>query len=300
MRVIIFTIIVSFFGIYNLLFETRDMGAEMTDKIKKGQTVTMFAPYDCNNACPFCINKTDYRDTSSFDLDRCFRSLDLLNKLLPHNDIVLTGGEPLANLEVLEEILSHIDNNHHIYINTTLPVAEGSSIKDLADFLNRFAGKIDCLNVSRHLKHYVKECDDSIFDLLKVRHRINCVVFEDADEPSTETKLAGFFERFSGHEIQLRANYSYLTPENVFDTDGDRLYKLINRMCKYQYDMEKELFRTGYVFKRGNSKVTYHKTLPYSKIDGRVGDIIIRQNGLIFDDWNTYGSELNINSFTLQ
>lgn len=271
----------------------------MSEKIKEGQTVTMFVPYDCNNACPFCVNKQDYRDTSGFDLERCFRSLELLDRLLPHNDVVLTGGEPLADLDALRRILDHIDDRHHIYINTTLPVAEGSSVEELAETLNRYEGKIDCINVSRHLKHYVKECDDAIFDHLKIRHRINCVVFEDAAEPSTEKKLLKFFDRFSGHEIQLRANYSYLTLENVFDRDNDRLYKLIDSLCEYQYDLEKELFRTGFVFRRGDSKVTYHKTLPYSKIDGKIGDIIIRQNGLIYDDWNTYGEEMNINSLTL-
>ena len=28
---------------------------------KVGPTVTMFVPYDCNNACPFCVNKKEYR-----------------------------------------------------------------------------------------------------------------------------------------------------------------------------------------------------------------------------------------------
>ena len=31
------------------------------------------------------------------------------------------------------------------------------------------------------------------------------------------------------------------------------------------------------------------------KVDGVVGDIIIRQTGRIYDDWNEYGHELNIN-----
>ena len=275
-------------------------GVLMPKSIKEGQTVTLFVPYDCNNACPFCVNKADYRDTSGFNLERCYRSLDLLNKILPHNDIVLTGGEPLANLPALEDIISHIDDNHHLYINTTLPVTENQNIHKVAAVLNKYVGKIDCVNVSRHLKRYVKECSDEIFDLLIVRHRINCVVFEDADDPETEIKLTRFLDRFAGHDIQLRANYSYLTLDNVFDTENDRLYKLISRLCHFEYELKHELFRTGYVFSRGDSKVTYHKTLPYSKINGKIGDIIIRQNGLIYDDWNNYGSELNINSFTMQ
>ena len=107
----------------------------MKDFIKEGPTVTMFVPYDCNNCCPFCVNKEDYRDTSSFNLDRCYRSLDLLDKILPHNDIVLTGGEPLADLDALQDILDHIKDGHHVYINTTLPTNENQDIHRVAAVL---------------------------------------------------------------------------------------------------------------------------------------------------------------------
>ncbi len=269
----------------------------MIEKKKKkvGPTVTMFVPYDCNNACPFCVNKKEYRDTSSFDLERCYKSLDLLDRVFPHNDVVLTGGEPLAELNTLGEILDHINDRHNVYINTTLPVAEGQSIQEVADILNQHADKISCMNVSRHLKHYVKECDDAIFDLLKFNHRINCVVFEDAREPETKTKLESFLDRFQGHNVQLRANYSYLNLDNVFDKDEDSLFKLICQIADYKGDLEKERFRTGFTFERKGSNITYHKTLPFAKVDGVVGDIIIRQTGRIYDDWNEYGHELNIN-----
>ena len=262
---------------------------------KIGPTVTMFVPYDCNNACPFCVNKKEYRDTSGFDLNRCYQALDLMDRIFPHNDVVLTGGEPLAELDALQDILDHIGEGHHIYINTTLPVGEGQTIEEVAAVLNRYADRISCINVSRHLKHYVKECPDEIFDLLNFRTRINCVVFEDAKDPATRDKLIACLDRFQGHEIQLRANYSYLTLENVFDTENDNLFKLISEICEYKYPLEKERFRTGYVFERNGSKITYHKTLPFAKVDGIVGDIIIRQTGRIYDDWNEYGQELNIN-----
>jgi hypothetical protein len=221
-----------------------------------------------------------------------------MNRIFPHNDIVLTGGEPLAELGALQDILDHIEEGHHIYINTTLPVGEDQTIEDVAAVLNRYADRISCINVSRHLKHYVRECPDEIFDLLKFRTRINCVVFEDAKDPATRDKLIAFLDRFKGHEIQLRANYSFLTLENVFDTDNDNLFKLISEICEYKYPLDKERFRTGFVFEREGSKITYHKTLPFAKVDGIVGDIIIRQTGRIYDDWNEYGHELNINDLT--
>ncbi len=269
------------------------------DFIKEGPTVTMFVPYDCNNCCPFCVNKEEYRDTSGFDLERCYRALDLMDAIYPHNDIVLTGGEPLADLDALERILNHIKPGHHVYINTTLPTNEDQDIHKVAEVLNRNKDKISCVNVSRHLKHYVKECSDEIFDLLEVRHRINCVVFQDAKDPETRERLLRVLERFEGHEIQLRANYSKLTLDNVFDTEEDDLFHLISDICEYKGALEKELFRTGFLFRYKNSRITYHKTLPYSKIGGRVGDIIIRQTGEIYDDWNDYGEELRLNELTL-
>lgn len=271
----------------------------MKDFVKAGPTVTMFVPYDCKNACPFCVNKQEYRDTSKFDLNRCYKSLDLMNKIFPHNDIVLTGGEPLAELAALGDIINHVEEGHHLYINTTLPVDDDQNIKEVAAYLNRFSDRISCMNVSRHLKHYVKECDDSIFDLLNFRHRINCVIFEDARESSTKEMLLSFLDRFKGHEIQLRANYSYLTLENVFDTKDDSLFKLISEIAEYVGPLKDERFRTGFVFEKDGSKITYHKTLPFAKIDNVVGDIIIRQTGRIYDDWNEYGQELNANDIVM-
>lgn len=267
----------------------------MKDFQKIGPTVTMFVPYDCKNACPFCVNKKEYRDTSDFNLERCYQSLDFLDRVFPHNDVVLTGGEPLAELESLKDILDHINDGHHIYINSTLPVSEDQNIKEVADTLNEYADRISCLNVSRHLHHYVKECPDEIFDLLKFRHRINCVVFENPEDPDTKQMLIDFLDRFKGHEIQLRANYSNLTLDNVFETKDDKLFDLISEVCEYKGSLEVERFRTGFVFERDGSTITYHKTLPFAKVDGIVGDIIIRQTGKIYDDWNEYGEELNAN-----
>lgn len=267
----------------------------MKKVVKDGPTVTMFVPYDCNNCCPFCVNKDDYRNKSEFNLARSYRALDIMDSIYPHNDIVLTGGEPLADLDTLQDILDRISDGHNIYINTTLPTNEKQDIYLVAKVLNKYADKLSCVNVSRHLERYVKECTDEIFDQLKVKHRINCVVVEDPSDPVTEKKLIAFLDRFSGHEIQLRANYSTLTLDNVFDTKNDLLFALISKLADYKGSLEKELFRTGFEFARSKSRITYHKTLPYSKINGKIGDIIIRQTGLIYDDWNDYGQQLNIN-----
>ena len=40
-----------------------------------GATVTVFVPYDCNNHCPFCINKQEYEDCTGFSLEAILRSI---------------------------------------------------------------------------------------------------------------------------------------------------------------------------------------------------------------------------------
>ena len=67
--------------------------------------MTVFAPYDCNNNCPFCINKEEYADTSGFSLEKICESIRLMDALTPLCDFVFTGGEPLADLDALQIML---------------------------------------------------------------------------------------------------------------------------------------------------------------------------------------------------
>ena len=46
-----------------------------------GCTCTVFVPYDCNNNCPFCVNKKEYADTSSFSLKKIISSIKLINEI---------------------------------------------------------------------------------------------------------------------------------------------------------------------------------------------------------------------------
>ena len=61
-----------------------------------GATVTVFVPYDCNNHCPFCINKQEYEDCTGFSLEAILRSIRTMDEITPACDFVFTGGEPLV------------------------------------------------------------------------------------------------------------------------------------------------------------------------------------------------------------
>ena len=53
-----------------------------------GCTCTVFVPYDCNNHCPFCVNKKEYADTSTFSVDKIINSIKIINDITPNCDFV--------------------------------------------------------------------------------------------------------------------------------------------------------------------------------------------------------------------
>ena len=71
-----------------------------------GATVTVFVPYDCQNNCPFCINKKEYADCSGFSLEKILASIQVMDGITPRCDFVFTGGEPLADLNALQQMLA--------------------------------------------------------------------------------------------------------------------------------------------------------------------------------------------------
>lgn len=264
-----------------------------------GATVTVIVPYDCNNNCPFCINKFEYKDTSKFNLDEVIRSIRIMSVMTPNCDFVFTGGEPLADLDSLSKMLYEVhqpNTNHKVFINTTLPVTKEIDEQKLANNLNFWYkyGIVTGINVSRHLRKYVQECDDKIFSMLKFEPRINCVLYNmDLLDKELDTKLINFVKRFkeiTGY-IQFRKDYAVTTPENLYDEENDEILNKLKSTFNYKGPFGQYRMRCGYEFEYENYRITYHKTLPYSKLlldngDYVLYDIIIKQTGEIRDDWD--------------
>ena len=271
---------------------------------KGGATVTVFVPYDCTNHCSFCINKAEYladkaNDVSKFNIDEVIRSIKIMGVMTPECDFVFTGGEPLADLEVLTVMLKAVhqpETNHKVFINTTLPVGKYKE-SDLAIYLNRAyeAGLFTGINVSRHLNKYVEECSDKIFELLDFEPRINCVLYNvHLADKNIKEKLVGFVERFKDITayIQFRKDYVVTTPQNLYDEEGDEILQLLKKTFDYVGPFGQYRMRCGYEFSHEGYKITYHKTLPYSKIyltnqSSVLYDVIIKQDGTIREDWDT-------------
>lgn len=279
---------------------------------KGGATVTIMVPYDCGNNCPFCVNKAEYENTSDFSLEKIIENIKVMDEITPYCDFVLTGGEPLADLEQCQQLLDAIPNTHKVFINTTLPligIKEDSGISEeidyykewrLAEFLNRNANKITGINVSRHLYNFVKECNDIIFEWIKLPFRINCVLYGRFGVKQIQNYVKRF-KKYSTH-IQFRKDYTITTPGNLYDPEDEIMLNLHEAFEYVEPPLGEYRMRNGYKFRDEDGFiVTYHRTLPYSTIkeDGYdiLYDIIIRQTGELTSDWNEYGVPLDVEAY---
>lgn len=268
---------------------------------KGGATVTVFVPYDCQNNCPFCINKREYADCTGFSLDAIIESIRTMDAITPYCDFVFTGGEPLANLESLQLMLDAIPTTHKVYINTTFPVQASTTLDEMLDFTARNRDKITCMNISRHLQKYVEESPDEVLDRIACPTRINCVLYK--HYPAH--KLPAFVERFLkyGIPVQFRYDYTETTPENLYEEENDHILQDLRSMFTYK-GLDGCRMRNGFHFEYKGLHMTYHKTLPYSTIvetdeDGVtydiLYDIVIKQNGDIHSDWT--GVPLDVEAY---
>ncbi|MGE1064992.1 4Fe-4S cluster-binding domain-containing protein [Megasphaera paucivorans] len=268
-----------------------------------GATVTVFVPYNCNNHCPFCINKEEYNNMDGFSVEKICDSIKLMDKITPYCDFVFTGGEPFANLESLQKMLDIIPHTHKIYINTTLPISQFQSEEDIITFTRRNKNKITCINVSRHMQHYVQESNDRLLGRLAVPFRINCVLYKNYPV----TGIVPYLERFHeipGASIQFRFDYTETTPDNLYEEKNDKILRDLKRIARY-IGLDGCRMRCGFHFDYKGMEMTYHKTLPYSTIIERdernevtyaiLYDILIKQNGDIHSDWD--GTMLDVSAY---
>ena len=224
-----------------------------------GATVTVFVPYDCNNHCPFCINKKEYADCSGFSLDAILRSIHTMDEITPRCDFVFTGGEPLADLGSLQKMLDAIPNTHRIFINTTFPVQQKYSADEMIAFTKRNRDKITCINISRHLVKYVEESPDEVVGRIACPTRINCVLYK--NYPAQ--KLTDYVERFLPYRIpiQFRYDYTETTPENLYEEEHDKILQDLKKQFTYK-GLDGCRMRNGFHFEYKGLHMTYHKTLP--------------------------------------
>ena len=262
----------------------------------KGATVTIFAPYDCKNNCPFCVNKKEYKDNPTFDIDKVEDSMMVMNVVTPNCDFVITGGEPLADLELFDRLVNLVRKmntagaHHKLFVNTTLPVKE----EDIPQ-LNSYIDIITGFNISRHIGKYTHENGRELIDELKIPVRINCVLYNEKDIDG----VRGFINEYSDYAIQFRENYAGIYPYNVYASS--QMFEKFSEKFTYTIEgffpkLNRDTFRWSIEIV---PDIYYHRTACFSTVwtkDGHqiVNDVIIDPRGEILSDWNGYGEKLKV------
>ena len=99
---------------------------------REERPLTVFVPWDCGHHCPFCTTKHEYETKYPAEkIDYFFnRQKESLRRMLEYgfvDSVVLTGGEPLADIERLNELVSTVRRGNgdlKIYVNTSLNLTE--------------------------------------------------------------------------------------------------------------------------------------------------------------------------------
>lgn len=94
--------------------------------------LTVFVPWDCGHHCPFCTTKHEYETKYPAEkLDYFFnRQKGSLRRMLEYgfvDSVVFTGGEPLADLSRLDELVEIARQGRgdiKIFLNTSLNLTD--------------------------------------------------------------------------------------------------------------------------------------------------------------------------------
>ena len=270
---------------------------------ERGCTVTIMVPWDCDNGCPFCVNKCEYNPGFNVvaSMAKILENIAVMHEITPACDFVITGGEPFANCSRLVDIIEAIPEGHPIYINTTLPVLYKYEI---FEFIRKYWYKISGINVSRHIWTPVDGANDKFIKKIGkyVSIRINSVVpYYITHSVKNEALFYDFLERYEGFNIQIRSDYRNITTEDIADYELNSVYRFLKNCGADCYDIRRETNRIGVKMECRGYNFTWHLTCDYSKVETMEGlelvDIIINQKGELMDDWNGYGAPLDLEMY---
>lgn len=251
---------------------------------------TIFVPYDCGNNCPFCTTKKEYSDTRKFDLEKIISQIKAINKMSCVTDVVFTGGEPFADIASLSEMVLAVSATKNVYINTTLPF---NTARQAVDFINTVE-KIKGVNISRHIDKFISTKSDIFIPEIIKPKRINCVLYRDY----TNEQLLDFIDLYSGRNriINFRADYTKINHMTLRDPNTAFIKTLCSMGLSYMNTSGCLVCNTDYFLTPGRYTVAYHRGIEHSCVifgdNIVVNDIIIKQDGNIYYDWD--GKDINI------
>lgn len=271
--------------------------------------LTIFVPYDCPNHCPFCTSKLEYKDTTTFSLGKICDMINEVGPLSPITDIVITGGEPFADLDSLQKILNCCSVlQKHIYINTTLPAKNAAEALNILNFVIKNQDIISGLNISRHMcvktNLEVDELIETIHRTTKIPLRINSVLL---DVKAEEKRVLEFINKYAPivNSINFRGDYTKIKNQEDLRTLDHPILDILFNEPKLLYlssggclvcnnnDFKgwvKEESRPVYIsLHRG-----YEHSLVVKGNNYIINDLIIKQDGSLLLDWDGQKADLDL------
>ena len=254
----------------------------------KGRTnlaATIFVPFSCGNNCSFCNTNILYKDFEYKPeyLENIIKAIEACNACDAVSEFVITGGEPLMNLDVLKEIIGACKKK--VFINTSLPIVK--NLQECIEYINQ-EPIIEGINISRHVNtvHNVKTADLKTMNMIRKHVRINCIVTEDM----LGQKLIDYIYYFATpyRMINLRADYRTINTDNLKNRGKISQWLLDN----FKYEFSNNCLVCNSEFYSDNKYVVicYHRGLEHSCVITKeytyVNDIIIDMYGNIYKDWD--------------
>lgn len=263
-----------------------DSEVTYTPETKKDKMCTVYFPADCKNNCKFCTSKTFYRlnPPNREGVLKWLRALAASDI----TEIVFTGGEPMSDLTLLEEMIT-ICQDKNIYINTTFL---NNDKEEFISLVNRFPC-VKGINISRHSETYEEDSkmlngiapDEAVLDI-NTNVRINCFV----GMKITEEKMANILNRWEvmwdkkkNHslDVSFRHDYNEITPEilHLLDTDSILSATSIGEYYGrvYCHACDKVLFKT-----KNGMDFRIHRGLQNTRV--KIGNIVEMQELVLFPD----------------
>ena len=270
--------------------------------------LTVFVPYDCPNHCPFCTSKNDYKDVSTFSLDKIIKSINKVAYLNQITDIVITGGEPFACLDKLQIILDTCKKyNKNLFINTTLPVKNEEERQKILNFILKNQRHISGLNISRHMCLKTNLEDDSliqdIYNNTKLSIRINSVLL---DVKAEYTRVSNFINKYSPYvnSINFRGDYTKIKNQDDLRGLDNSFLQILFKLPELHYITSGGCLvcNNNDFISESHVYVSLHRGYEHSLVKQSdyyiINDIIIKQDGKILIDWD--GEELKLTDLLLQ
>jgi organic radical activating enzyme len=260
---------------------------------------TIFVPVICGNNCSFCNTKKDY-DGFIYDekyLTKIINHIKNLNKTHFVSEFVITGGEPFADLDILEKIVNACEKP--VFINTSLPKTQKAY--NIVKFINENQ-KVRGVNISRHigLTHSVPVYGTEIIDMIEKPVRINCLVTEKNFQiHKINELLENYIDNNENRLLNLRADYRTINDSNLKSRD----YIFNQLLNEYEYMGSNGCLAcyTSFFKTQNGDKICYHRGIENSSVVTKdkiyVNDIIVDMYGNLYYDWNKpleYNTEFRI------